>query len=328
MKVSDAIADILRREGVETIIGYPVNHILERGAAAGIRPIIVRQERIGLHMAEAVSRVTSGRKLGVFVMQHGPGTENAYGGVAQAFSESVPILVMPGGYARRLAWVERNYNASVQMRGVTKSAEPVTSGKELSAIMRRAFTRLKSGRGGPCLVEVPNDVWNEEADPSDYVLSRPLRVGPDPDAIREAAKMLLAAKRPVLYAGQGVHWAEAYAELRELAETLAIPVCTSLQGKSCFDETHPLSLGSGGRAYPKAVRSFLDHSDVILGIGCSFTETNFGISMPSGKTIIHATLDPAHLNKDVKIKHGLLGDAKLTLRALIEACKGTAKRDA
>src|ERR1043165_5573885 len=111
MKVSDAIAEILRREGVETIIGYPVNHILERGAAAGIRPIIVRQERIGLHMAEAVSRVTSGKQLGVFVMQHGPGTENAYGGVAQAFSESVPILVMPGGYARRLAFVERNYNA-------------------------------------------------------------------------------------------------------------------------------------------------------------------------------------------------------------------------
>ena len=87
MKVSDAIADILRREGVETIIGYPVNHILERGAAAGIRPIIVRQERTGLHMADAMSRVTSGRQMGVFVMQHGPGTENAYGGVAQAWSE-------------------------------------------------------------------------------------------------------------------------------------------------------------------------------------------------------------------------------------------------
>ena len=137
----------------------------------------------------------------------------------------------------------------------------------------------------------------------------------------------MAAKRPVIYAGQGVHWAEAYAELRELAETLAIPVCTSLEGKSCFDETHPLSLGSGGRAYPKAVRSFLDRADVILGIGCSFTETNFGISMPAGKTIIHATLDPAHLNKDVKIKYGLVGDAKLTLRALVDACKGAGRRD-
>ena len=257
MKVSDAIAEILRREGVETVIGYPVNHILERGAAAGIRPIIVRQERIGLHMAEAMSRVTSGRKLGVFVMQHGPGTENAYGGVAQAWSESVPILVMPGGYARRLAWVERNYNASVQMRGITKSAEPVTSGKELSAIMRRAFTRLRSGRGGPVLVEVPNDVWNEEADPSDYVVARPLRTGPDPEAVREAAKMLLAAKRPVLYAGQGVHWAEAWGELKQLAELLAIPVTTSLQGKSAFPETHPLSLGSGGLAIPAPVHHFL-----------------------------------------------------------------------
>ena len=137
------------------------------------------------------------------------------------------------------------------------------------------------------------------------------------------------ARRPVIYAGQGVHWAEAYAELRELAELLAIPVCTSLEGKSSFDETHPLALGSGGRAYPKAVRSFLDRSDVILGVGCSFTETNFGISMPQGKTIIHATLDPDHLNKDVRIKYGLVGDAKLTLAGLVAAAKaaGATRRD-
>ena len=109
MKTGDAIAQILKREGVEWIIGYPVNHILEHGAAAGIRPIVVRQERIGLHMADAIARVTSGKKTGMFVMQHGPGAENAYGGVAQAYSESVPILVMPMGYAQRMAWVDRNY---------------------------------------------------------------------------------------------------------------------------------------------------------------------------------------------------------------------------
>src|SRR3977135_2228302 len=325
MKVSDAIADILRREGVEIVIGYPVNHILERGAAAGIRPIIVRQERTGRHRAHSVARVPSGRQMGVFVMQHGPGTENAYGGVAQAWSESVPILVMPGGYARRFAWVERNYNSSVQMRGITKSAEPVTSGKELSAIMRRAFTLLRSGRGGPVLVEVPNDVWNEEADPSDYVASRPLRSGPDPDAIREAAKMLLAAKRPVLYAGQGVHWAEAWGELRQLADLLPIPATTSLQGKSAFPETHPLSLGSGGLAIPAPVHHFLKEADLILGIGCSFTQTNFGVSMPAGKTIIPATLDPTDGNKDVPCALAVLGDAKLTLAALIEEVARTQK---
>src|SRR5258706_5277065 len=146
MKVSDAIAEILRREGVEIVIGYPVNHILERGAAAGIRPILVRQERTGLHMADAMSRVTSGDTLGVFVMQHGPGTENSYGAVAQAFGDSIPVLVMPGGYPRQRAWVARNYNASVQMRGVTKSAEPIIAPAELANIMRRAFTQLRSGR--------------------------------------------------------------------------------------------------------------------------------------------------------------------------------------
>jgi len=330
MKTADAIAEILRREGVEWVIGYPVNHILERGAALGLRPIIVRQERTGLHMADAISRVTSGAQIGVFCMQHGPGTENAYGGVAQAFSESVPILVMPMGYARRLAWVQRNYNASLQMQGVTKSAEPITSAKEIPAIFRRAFTQLRSGRGAPVLVEIPVDVWNEEIDTLDYAPATPLRSGPDPEAIRAAAKLLLGAKRPVIYAGQGVHWAKAWDELRRLAELLAIPVCTSLEGKSAFPETHPLALGAGGLAMPGSVHHFLQASDVILGIGCSFTETNFGVTMPRGKTIIHATLDPADVNKDLACSLAVLGDAKLVLQALIaelEQHHGATNRD-
>ena len=330
MKTADAIAEILRREGVEWVIGYPVNHVLERGAALGLRPIIVRQERTGLHMADAISRVTSGAQIGVFCMQHGPGTENAYGGVAQAYSESVPILVMPMGYARRLAWVQRNYNASLQMQGVTKSAEPVTSAKEIPAIFRRAFTQLRSGRGAPVLVEIPVDVWNEEIDALDYTPAKQLRSGPDPDAIRAAADLLFQAKRPVIYAGQGVHWAKAWDELRRLAELLAIPVCTSLEGKSAFPETHPLALGAGGLAMPGSVHHFLHASDVILGIGCSFTETNFGVAMPRGKTIIHATLDAADVNKDLACTLAVLGDAKLVLQALIaelERRHGTIAKD-
>ena len=120
-------------------------------------------------MADAIARVTSGKKIGMFVMQHGPGAENAYGGVAQAYSESVPILVMPMGYAQRIAWVDRNFFSSVSMKNITKSAEPVTSAKELPNVMRRAFQRLRSGRGGPVLVEVPNDLWAAECDPKDYV---------------------------------------------------------------------------------------------------------------------------------------------------------------
>src|ERR1043165_6248019 len=120
MKVGEAIARAMKAEGMQILCGYPVNHLLEFAAKADIRPIIVRQERIGLHMADAISRVTSRRKIGAVFIQHGPGTENAYGGVAQAYSESVPLLVVPQGYPRRIANIDPNYSAVREMRGVAK----------------------------------------------------------------------------------------------------------------------------------------------------------------------------------------------------------------
>jgi acetolactate synthase-1/2/3 large subunit len=318
MKVGDAIATILKQEGVEYIIGYPVNHILEHVAKFDIRPIIVRQERIGLHMADAVSRVTSGKTIGIFAMQHGPGTENAYGGVAQSWSESIPILVLPMGYPRRIAHVQPNYNSVLNTRHVTKSAEPVTSGAEVPNILRRAFTRLKTGRGGPVLVEVPVDVFDEEVpEPLAYTPATMPRIGPDPEAVRAVAERLAAARRPVIYAGQGVHYARAWDELKRLAELLAAPVTSSLGGKSAFPENHMLALGSGGNAIPAPVHHFLHEADLIFGIGCSFTKTNFGVDMPPGKAVIHATLDPMDLNKDVACEQALIGDAKLILEALL-----------
>jgi acetolactate synthase-1/2/3 large subunit len=322
MKVSSAIADILRREGVDVIFGYPRNAVLEEAAAIGIRPVIVRQERTGVHMADALSRLTRGKRMGVFAMQHGPGTENAYGGVAQAYSESVPVLVLPQGYARRLAFVPDNYNASISMRDVSKHAEPITSADEVGNVMRRAFTQLRNGRLRPVIVEMPWDVLAEEL-PSEleYAPVPSTRTAPDPEAVRQAAATLVSAQRPVIYAGQGVHWAGAYEELARLGELLAAPVATSLEGKSAFDETHPLSLGSGGAAIPGQLRRFLDRSDVILGIGCSFSETAFGVRMPAGKHVIHATLDPADFNKSVICQQALAGDAQLTLAMLIDACE-------
>lgn len=322
MKVSGAIVEILRREGVDVIFGYPRNAVLEAAAAAGIRPLIVRQERTGVHMADALSRLTRGRRMGVFAMQHGPGTENAYGGVAQAYSESVPLLVLPQGYARRLAFVPDNYNATISMRNITKHVEPITSPAEVPNIMRRAFTHLRNGRLRPVIVEMPWDVLTEDVvDAIDYTPVVRTRYAPDPAAIRAAAAALVAAEHPVIYAGQGVHWAEAYDELAALAELLAAPVATSLEGKSAFDETHPLALGSGGAAIPGQLRHFLDRADVILGIGCSFSETAFGVRMPAGKTVIHATLDPSDLNKSVPCTQALIGDAKLTLISLVDACR-------
>ncbi len=321
MKVPAAIAEILKREGVDILFGYPRNAVLEAAAEADIRTVIVRQERTGLHMADAYSRMTRGKKMGVFAMQHGPGTENAYGGVAQAYSESIPMLVLPAGYARRLAHVPDNYNATVQMAGITKMAEPINLPAETANILRRAFTQMRNGRPRPALVEIPYDVNDEEVpEPLIYEPVVRTRFAPDPAAIELAAKALVDAKRPVIYAGQGVHWAEAYDELKLLAELLAAPVCTSLEGKSAFDETHPLALGSGGAAIPKGVRHFLVASDLIFGVGASFSQTSFGVSMPQGKTIIHNTLDETDINKNYPTKYALLGDSQLTLQMLIDAC--------
>ena len=320
MKVVNAIAEVLKREQIKFIIGYPVNPIIEAAAEADIRTIIVRQERIGLHMADAVSRLSSGDDIGVFVMQHGPGAENAFGGVAQAYSESIPILVMPAGYPRKVATYYPNFNSVLNMQHVTKWAEPVSMGKFLPDVMRRAFSQLRNGRGGPVLIEVPLDVFGEEI-PEDftYVPSFKSRSAPDPLDVRKAAEVLAGAKSPVIYAGQGVHFAKAWDELKQLAEIWNIPVTTSLEGKSAFPEDHPLSLGSGGRSIPRSVHQFLDNADVIFGIGCSFALTGFGVPMPRGKTIIHATLDPMDLNKDVPAALTMAGDAKLTLSMLIDS---------
>jgi len=331
MKVGAAIAEIMKREGFEILFAYPVNHLIEHAAELDIRTVIVRQERVGLHMADAISRVTSGDKIGAFCMQHGPGTENAYGGVAQAYSESIPILVVPGGYPRRIAQVGANYYAAREMRGIAKMAESITTPDEVINVMRRAMSRIRNGRGGPSIVEVPGDLWNAELTGElNYKPVVKTRIAPDPDAVKEAAAMLVKAKRPVLYVGQGVHWAKAWKQLKQLAEHLAIPVVTSLEGKSAFDETHPLSLGSGGVAVPKPVRVFLDTSDVIFGVGCSFTETSFGVPMPKGKKMIHNTLDEAHLNKDIYADVALIGDSGLTLDAILEEVKSQVKtkRDA
>lgn len=328
MQVAQAIAAILKQEGVKFIVGYPVNPIIEAAAEADIRTIIVRQERVGLHMADAVSRLSSGDDIGVFVMQHGPGAENAFGGVAQAYSESVPILVMPAGYTRRLAHYYPNFNSTLNMQHITKSAEPISMGKAVPEVMRRAFWQLRNGRGGPALVEVPLDVFREDVGDMNYVPSYKTRTGPDPEAVASVASVLASAERPVIYAGQGVHYAKAWDELKQLAEDWGIPVTTSLEGKSAFPETHPLSLGSGGRAIPETVHTFLQDADVIFGIGCSFALTGFGVQMPKGKTIIHATLDAKDLNKDVPAQHVMLGDAKLTLQALSGAMASLKADDA
>ena len=322
MKVVDAIAKVLKAEGVEYLFAYPVNHIIEAAAKLDIRPIIVRQERIGLHMADAMSRITSGEKIGVFCMQSGPGSENAFGGVAQAYGDSAPIVVLPGGYSRNITQIQPNFNSALNYRHVTKSCEQVTMPEAVPEAMRRAFTQVRNGRPRPALVEFPSDLFNEEiSDDFDPTPVPTVRYGPDSASIEAAAAALLDAECPIIYAGQGVHYAQAWDSLKELAELLAAPVTTSLGGKSAFPEDHPLALGSGGRAIPKPVHHYLQKADLIFGIGCSFTRTGFGVKIPDGKRVIHATLDPADINKDVPVETALVGDAGLILDGLVEAVR-------
>ena len=322
MKVVDAVAKVLKAEGVEYLFAYPVNPIIEAAAKLDIRPIIVRQERIGLHMADAMSRMTSGQQIGVFCMQSGPGSENAFGGVAQAYGDSAPIVVLPMGYSRGLTQIQPNFNSALNYRHVTKSCEQVTVPEAVPEALRRAFTQARNGRPRPALVEFPSDLFGEEIpDSFDPGPVPTTRYGPDSVSIAAAADALLEAECPVIYAGQGVHYAQAWNSLKDLAELLAAPVTTSLGGKSAFPEAHPLALGSGGRAIPKPVHDYLQKSDLILGIGCSFTRTGFGIKIPAGKRVIHATLDPADINKDVPVEIALVGDAGLILEGLVGAVR-------
>ena len=319
MKVVDAIAHALKAEGVEILFAYPVNPLIEAAAKLDIRTIIVRQERIGLHMADAMARMTSGERIGVFCMQSGPGAENAFGGVAQAYGESSPIVVLPGGYARAQSYVQPNFLSALNFRHVTKSCEQLVTPDAVGPAMRRAFTAVRNGRPRPALLEIPGDLFDAELSaPFEYQPAPRTRYGPDPDALRQVAEVLVNAERPVIYAGQGVHYAKAWEELRALAELLEVPVATSLNGKSAFPENHPLALGAGGRAMSAQLHHFLHDADVIFGIGCSFTTSSFAVTMPTGKTIIHATLDPADLHKDLPVDYALVGDAKLTLASLID----------
>src|SRR5918911_425956 len=324
MKVMDAITEILKREGVSTMFCFPTTPIIESAAAAGIRPVICRQERVGVHMADGAARVTNGKPPGVFAMQYGPGAENAFAGIASAYSDSTPVLLIPLGHPRETATMWPLFNSTKTYQSVTKHIEPVLMPEHTVPAMRRAFNALKNGRPGPVMVEVPADVMTSEfaGNDVDYTSIRPTRSGGDPRDIDDAAKMLIEAKSPIIIAGQGVLYADASPELLALAELLGVPVMTTTDGKSAFPEDHALALGSGGVVYTGHGRQFLLDSDVIFAIGTSLTRHNISTPIiPPGKTIIHATNDARDLHKANDTAIPILGDAKLVLAQLAEAAR-------
>lgn len=323
MKGGAMIAQALKREGVESIICFPQSPLIEAIADADIRVIVCRQERVGVNMADGFSRVSNGKSVGVFVMQWGPGAENSYAGVAQAFANAVPILLLPGAQDRRRLDVLPNFWASRQFAGVTKWSSTVPAAERIPALMERAFYELRTGRPGPVMLEVPHDVVAEQVDDAvfDYAPRKGVKYMGDPDDVRDAVAALLKASDPVIHAGQGVLYSEASADLVELAEMLQIPVMTTLPGKSAFPENHPLSLGSGSSTTTAPVAHFIRKADLVFGIGCSFSRTSFGVTIPPGKVMVHATNNEWDVNKDYRADFAILGDSKLVLRQVIDEAR-------
>ena len=326
----DLIAHCLKAEGVAWMPCFPANPLIEAAARVGIRPLVFRQERGCINAADGYSRQTRGAPPGVFASQSGPGVENSFGGIAQAWGEAVPMVFLPGGAGISGYDVQPNFSATKNYASVTKLALSIDRIDRTTTQIRRAFHTARQGRPGPVLVEMHGDVLGQDA-PSgaaeSYKSSTTMRSMPSRSDVKDAVKALLKAERPVIWAGQGVLYADACAELRALAELAQIPVITTMQGKSAFPDDHPLALGSANRTAPKAVFKWLGLADAVLAIGSGLTRTGFGLPIPPGKFLIHATSSAEDINKDYSADIGLVGDAKLTLDALIDEVKAQAGED-
>lgn len=318
MKAAAGIARILKDEGTEYLFCFPVNALIDECARVDIRPIVARTERALVNMADGYSRASNARRIGVAAVQHGPGSENAFAGVAQAFADGSPLLFLPGANALTRSDIPPNFDSTRSYQTVTKWSAEINIPQRVPGLMRRAYTLLRSGRPAPVLLELPIDVAAHELESFEYRPVAPMRAAADATQIREAVRVLQAAQRPLLHVGQGVLWSEATRELREFAELVQVGVMTTLPGKSAFPENHPLSVGSGGYSGTAMAGTCLQQSDVVFGIGCSFTTTIFGAPIPNRKTIIHLTNNEADVNKDVVADVAILGDAKLALRQLID----------
>ena len=324
MKVLDAVARILKAEGIEWAGCFPSNNLIEAVAEVGINPIMFRQERGAAMAVDGFSRMRNREEFGVLITQGGPGSENTMGGLAQAYADNVPILYLPGGPAVSARSVKPNFSPARTYESVSVSAEVLFQPNQVASVMRRAFHALRNGRPGPVIVEIPADVGEMEVDDSvvsSYAPPKRHRFAPDPAEIKEAVRLLLAAKKPEIWSGMGVLMSGASPELTQLAEIAQIPVYCTMPGKSGFDQRHPLALGSGSSATSLQARTWLQESDVLLGVGTSLTRTGYGQPIPDGKVMIHNTETVADLNKDFNVDVGLVGDTKLTLEMMVEEVK-------
>ena len=316
----DLIAQCLKKEGVTWMGCFPANPLIEAVSKVDIRPVVFRQERGAINAVDGYSRQMRGTTPGIYASQSGPGVENSFGGIAQAYGEAVPLIYLPLGHGLKGYDVAPNFSAKRNYEHITKLALSIDRPDRITTQIKRAFHAVKHGRPAPVLVEMHPDAMMSDIpeNATHYEPSKTFRYAPSKGDVKDAVKALLNAKRPVIWAGQGILYADATTGLRKLAELTQIPVITTMEGKSAFPDEHPLALGSANRTAPKNVFKWLGESDVVIAIGSGLTRTTFGIDIPDGKTLIHSTVSGEDINKDYDADIGLIGDAGLTLEMLIE----------
>lgn len=322
MRANEVVAKILKLEGVEYLFCFPANDLIEACAKVDIRPIMTRTERTLINMAHGYSLVSNGKRLGVGCVQGGPGSENAFAGVAHAFADSAPVLMLPGGISQSERSIPPGFESIRHYGGVTKWVAEVNMAERIPNMMHRAFHLLRSGQPGPVMLEIPSNVMGDDVDDDfEYKPPKPAKPAANPDDVSAAVKALLASENPLLHVGQGVLYAEATDELVEFAELLQLPVMTTMAGKSAFPENHPLSIGASGYKGLKRVAPFLDRADLVFGLGSGFSTQVMCTNIPPGKILVQNSISETDISKEYLIDYPILGDAKLVLHQLIEEVK-------
>ena len=332
MRGAEAVIKALEQEGIRYITGFSGGGLAPLWGPlrqSSIRPFAARNERLGVEIADGYARATG--EVGVAMTGTGPGATNCLTAIAGCYADNIPVLLLMGQHPLRNLGQEWQQEVSAGIfDGLCKWRGTFTRVQDIPQVMRRAFTALRSGSPGPVVLEMPQDVLTADADDAMLAytpVGTPGKAGPSDADVQRAADLLVNASRPVLNAGGGAMSAGAADEVLELAELLSMPVATTIMGKGIFPENHPLSLGGG--VYPRsryasgAALQINRQADVVLAVGNSFRQPNGtdGRPIPDGVSIIHVNADAADLNKTYQVDLPILADAKLALRAIIDAVR-------
>jgi len=327
MRVADCIVEILRTEGIRFVSAFPGDDLLPLFDAFYQTPdiplMLTRHEQGAVFMADGYAR--SAGEPGVAMVTQGPGRCNALAAIVNAFTDSVPLVVIFGHTSLRFLGkgMLQEFPYLEHFVPMAKWAFSVPTPDRIPGAFRRAFTLARSGRPGPVILEVPEDILTADTERLPYTRTRRVRFAPDPGDVDQALVLMRESRRPLVYAGRGALSAGATEELKTLIETYSIPFMTSLMAKGTIPEDHPLCLGLGG--YPRALYStapaqrYAEEADLVLALGCSFPQlaTSNWLPKPAETHLIQVDVDPAQLQKNYLADVTVLGDAQLFLQDLL-----------